>query len=148
MVGKSLFIFSKTNWIRRLCYHIVKQSFYDTIVLLLITISTFLLTLDNPNLDDESDLAKTLSVCDIVLTCLFTLECIINLILFGFICNGKKSYARDPWNVMDLVIVFFSIFTLVLQGQGEKDLSILKIFRMLRVLRPLRFLKRNFGLKI
>ena len=28
------------------------------------------------------------------------------------------------------------------------NLSILKIFRMMRVLRPLRMLKRNFGLKI
>ena len=119
MVGKSLFIFQKDNWLRQLCYKIVKQSFYDTIVLVLITISTFLLTLDNPNLDDKSDLASVLKVCDLVLTTLFTLECIINVILFGFVCNGKKSYARDPWNVMDLIIVFFSIFTLVLQGQGE-----------------------------
>ena len=49
---------------------------------------------------------------------------------------------------MDLLIVFFSIFTLILSGQGGADLSILKVFRMLRVLRPLRFLKRNLGLKI
>ena len=88
MVGKSLFMFSKTNWVRKLCYNIVKQSFYDTIVLILITVSTFLLTLDNPNLDEEGDLAQALSVCDIVLTTLFTLECIINIILFGLICNG------------------------------------------------------------
>ena len=82
------------------------------------------------------------------MTTLFTLEALINIILFGFLCNGKSSYVRDPWNVMDLIIVFFSIFTLVLQGQGGADLSILKVFRMLRVLRPLRFLKRNLGLKI
>ena len=49
---------------------------------------------------------------------------------------------------MDILIVFFSIFTLILSGQGGADLSILKVFRMLRVLRPLRFLKRNLGLKI
>ena len=85
---------------------------------------------------------------DYVLTILFTLECLINIILFGFLFNGKHSYARDPWNIMDLLIVFFSIFTLILSGQGGADLSILKVFRMLRVLRPLRFLKRNLGLKI
>lgn len=49
---------------------------------------------------------------------------------------------------MDMLIVFFSITTIVLAGQGGVDLSILKAFRMLRVLRPLRFLKRNLGLKI
>ena len=114
IVGKSCFIFSKENCIRRLCYQIVKQSYYDKIVLLFITISTILLTWDNPNLDENGDTAKALSICDIVLTSVFTLECMINIILFGFICNGKKSYARDPWNVMDLIIVFFSIFTLIL----------------------------------
>lgn len=50
---------------------------------------------------------------------------------------------------MDLIIVFFSLFTIILASQGGgADLSILKVFRMLRVLRPLRFLKRNLGLKI
>ena len=70
----------------------------------------------------------------------------INIILFGLIFNGKTSYARDMWNLMDILIVTFSIATIILRGQGD-DLSILKIFRMLRVLRPLRFLKRNLGLK-
>ena len=149
MLGKSIFLFSKTNCFRRVCYHIVKHPWYDNIVLLLIAISTILLTLDNPNMDDKGDLANVLSIFDYVLTTLFTLECMINVILFGFLCNGKTSYARDPWNVMDLVIVFFSIFTIILSSQGGgNDLSILKVFRMLRVLRPLRFLKRNLGLKI
>ena len=148
VIGRSLFCFAKDNCVRRICYHIVKNSFYDTAVLILIGISTILLTLDNPNLDSESDMAQVLGVFDYVLTTLFTFESLINIILFGLICNGKSSYARDPWNVMDLVIVIFSIFTIVLQGQGGDDLSILKVFRMLRVLRPLRFLKRNLGLKI
>ena len=148
MVGRSLFLLGKENCVRKVCYHIVKHKWYDTAVLLLIAISTVLLTLDNPNMDENGDLATVLGYFDYVLTTLFTLECLINVILFGFLCNGKTSYARDPWNVMDLLIVFFSIFTIILSGQGGADLSILKVFRMLRVLRPLRFLKRNLGLKI
>ena len=50
-----------------------------------------------------------------MLTSIFFVECLINIILFGFICNGKLSYARDPWNIMDLTIVFFSILTLAIQ---------------------------------
>ena len=148
MIGRSLFCFSKENCLRRICYHIVKHAWYDTAVLVLIGVSTVLLTLDNPNLDGKSSLAQVLGILDYILTTLFTLECTINIILFGLICNGRHSYARDSWNVMDIVIVIFSIFTIVLQGQGGDDLSILKVFRMLRVLRPLRFLKRNLGLKI
>lgn len=148
MIGKSCMIFSSQNFIRKMCYNIVKWAYYDSIVLILIFISTVLLTLDNPNNDENGKLAEVLKIFDYVLTILFTLECTINIILFGFVFNGKTSYGRDPWNIMDMVIVFFSIFTLVLASQGGADLSILKIFRMLRVLRPLRFLKRNLGLKI
>ena len=90
-------------------------------------------------------MAKVLGIFDIVLTVLFTFECLINIILFGFLCNGKSSYAKDPWNIMDMTIVLFSLVTLVLSSY---DLGILKVFRILRVLRPLRFLKRNLGLKI
>ena len=122
---------------------------YDTTVLVLIAISTLLLTLDNPNMDPFGGMTKFLEICDYILTTLFTLECTINIILLGFVCNGSPSYARDPWNIMDLIIVFFSLFTIILASTGGAvDLSILKVFRMLRVLRPLRFLKRNLGLKI
>ena len=148
MVGRALFLFNSDNFIRKICYHIVKHSWYDSVVLILIAVSSILLTLDNPNIDPQGDLAYILHIFDYVLTSLFTIECLINVILFGLIFNGKSSYARDPWNVMDLLIVIFSILTIILSGQGGDDLSILKIFRMLRVLRPLRFLKRNLGLKI
>ena len=148
VIGRSLFLFSKTNCLRNVCYRIVRHPLYDSAVLILIGISTILLTMDNPNMDEHGELAKVLGAFDYVLTTLFTFECLINIILFGFICNGKYSYMRDPWNAMDLLIVIFSILTIILQGQGGADLSVLKIFRMLRVLRPLRVLKRNLGLKI
>jgi len=149
IVGRSLFLFSKDNYLRQVCAKVVKHNYYDTGVLILITISTILLTLDSPNMDSKGKFAEVLGYLDYVLTMLFSLESLLNIILFGLLCNGRNSYARDPWNVMDLLIVFFSIFNIVLDLQGDStDLSILKIFRMLRVLRPLRFLKRNLGLKI
>lgn len=147
MIGRSLFIFSSTNSLRNFCFNFVKARWYDTGVLILIAVSTILLTLDNPNSDAHGEMSYFLEISDYVLTTLFTLECLINIIVFGLIFNGTRSYVRDLWNLMDLIIVIFSIITIALQGQGG-DLSILKVFRMLRVLRPLRFLKRNLGLKI
>ena len=49
------------------------------------------------------------------MTIIFTLECIINIILFGFLLNGKTSYVRDGWNQLDFVIVLVSIFSLAAQ---------------------------------
>ena len=52
---------------------------------------------------------------------------------------------RDPWNVMDFLIVVSSIIS---NTFSKIDFGIFKIFRMLRILRPLRLLKRNLGLKL
>lgn len=51
MKGKSFGLLSPQNWLRKVCFSIVKHSQYDNVVLLLIAISTILLILDNPNLD-------------------------------------------------------------------------------------------------
>ena len=114
MVGRSCGICSPENCLRKVCYTIVKQDYYDSCVLVLIAISTIMLTLDSPNIDEKGTTAQVLNIFDIVLTIMFTLECVINIILFGFLFNGKTSYARDPWSIMDLIIVFFSILTLAL----------------------------------
>ena len=119
IIGRSLLLFGNKNCLRNICYHIVKHKYYDSVVLVLIGISTILLTLDNPNIDPMGNLADVLRIFDVSLTTLFTLECLINMILFGFLCNGQSSYAKDPWNVMDLFIVIFSILTLVLSGLGN-----------------------------
>ena len=111
----------------------------------LIGISTILLTLDNPLNDENGSLAKTLKEIDLFMTIAFTLECVINILTRGFLLNGAPSYLKDSWNVLDFLIVVFSLVSLM---AVNLDLEILKVFRMLRVLRPLRVLKRNFGLKI
>lgn len=81
------------------------------------------------------------------MTALFTVELILKVIVFGFIFNGKDSYIRNAWNIMDFVIVVFSLISLSLRDAGGK-ISALKTLRMLRVLRPLRMISRNQGLKI
>ena len=115
---------------------------YDNGVLLLIGISTILLTLDNPLQDKRSTFAITLKIIDYVMTVIFTLECLINIILFGLIMNGEASYLKSNWNKMDLLIVILAWVSVVMEGSGL-SLNYLKVFRMLRVLRPLRVLKRN-----
>lgn len=52
VIGRSLFIFSKTNPIRQFTRLVVSHPFYDSVVLFLIGISSILLILDNPNMDD------------------------------------------------------------------------------------------------
>ena len=62
----------------------------------------------------------------------------------GFILD-KGSYTRESWNRLDLIIVVFSWVELLVT---EVDISIIKVFRLLRTLRPLRFISHNVSMKI
>jgi hypothetical protein len=55
------------------------------------------------------------------------------------------SYLRDNWNRLDFFIVNASIIELAASGI---DLPIIKIFRMLRTLRPLRFISHNVAMRL
>lgn len=90
--GNSCGLFSPKNKLRQICKSIVEYKHFDNIVLMLIGISTILLTLDNPLNDENGQLSKTLSRIDYVMTTLFTIECILNVIVRGFISNGPTSY--------------------------------------------------------
>ena len=82
---------------------------------------------------------------DYVFTTIFVIECVLKNIQTGFVINGRHSYIRNAWNVIDFLIVAFSlisVFSLCV------DLKFIKAFRMIRVLRPLRVISRNEGLKI
>jgi hypothetical protein len=103
------------------------------------------LTLDNPLTDPNSTFSNNLNIADAVLTSFFTLELILKTIVMGFIINGDESYLRNPWNIMDFLIVCISITSLSITSL---NLGIIKILRISRILRPLRMISRNQGLKI
>jgi voltage-dependent calcium channel L type alpha-1D len=77
---------------------------------------------------------------DIVTTFFFTIEVIVKVIAVGFVINGKTSYIRDTWNMLDFIIVIISIVSLF---PIEAKISVFKIIRMARLLRPLRIISKN-----
>lgn len=78
------------------------------------------------------------------MTTIFGLEIIIKIIAYGFLFNGPKSFMRDVWSILDFTIVGIAIVSL----GGDSDLGVFKILRMGKLLRPLRVLSRNEGLKV
>ena len=93
---------------------------------------------------------------------LYTLEMLLKILGLGFIWN-KGSYLRDPWNILDFVIVSLAYVQIILQPESS-SLESLKIIkkhdnsqgssvslgglRAFRVLRPLRTIQRIEGLKV
>lgn len=62
----------------------------------------------------------------------------------GFILD-KGSYFRETWNQLDFIIVVSST---VDQALENIDIPAVKVIRLLRTLRPLRFISHNIQLKI
>lgn len=80
------------------------------------------------------------------MTAAFTFEMLVKIIAWGFAFAGKDSYIRDPWNILDFLIVTSALLG-VIAGDSIK-VSFFKALRILKVLRPLRVIARNKGLKV
>jgi len=65
---------------------------------------------------------------------MYTIEMVLKILGLGFILN-RGSYMRDPWNLLDFIIVMSGYLPYVMQGDNSINLSGL---RSLRVLRPLK----------
>ena len=93
-----------------------------------------------------SNKVRVIDKIDILLTVCFSLEIVFKIIAFGFLFNGPKSYMRDPWNIFDFCLVSVSILGRTL---GESaDVGFIISLRSLRMLRPLRIISRNDGLRV
>ena len=87
---------------------------------------------------------KIFDSMDIVFSTVFIAECIIKVVSIGFIWE-QNSYLRDSWNQLDFLIVFFTVIEFILKGS---KLFFLKVIRLMRILRPLRFISRNQSMKL
>lgn len=76
-----------------------------------------------------------------VVAVIFILEAILKILAMGFV-NGKRSYLRDPFNVLDLVILLVQILSWILASNS----NFVKSFRALRALKPLRMVSKNDGI--
>ena len=144
LTGYSLFMFSRTNRLRIWDKKIVYHNYFDYFILVVIVMSSITLALENPLNDPNSGLIQNLRIINICMTCVFCIECLMKIIAGGFVFNGKDSYLRNSWNLVDFFIVIISVFSIF----TESDLSVFKVIRVLRLLRPLRVIQRNEGLKI
>jgi hypothetical protein len=103
------------------------------------------LAIENPLLDPDGLFARILYWIDVTLSIVFGIECSMKVIAFGFLFNGPKSYLRSGWNMLDFCIVLFSSLSLAVTNV---DLSLFKVARLLRILRPLRVVSSNKNLKL
>uniref|UniRef100_A0A670I900 Voltage-dependent R-type calcium channel subunit alpha n=1 Tax=Podarcis muralis TaxID=64176 RepID=A0A670I900_PODMU len=141
----SMFIFSTTNPIRRVCHYIVNLRYFEMCILLVIAASSIALAAEDPVLTN-SERNKVLRYFDYVFTGVFTFEMVIKMIDQGLILQDG-SYFRDLWNILDFIVVVGALMAFALATNKGRDIKTIKSLRVLRVLRPLKTIKRLPKLK-
>ncbi|NXX39197.1 CAC1H protein, partial [Tricholaema leucomelas] len=79
------------------------------------------------------ELTNALEISNIVFTSMFALEMLLKLLAFGIF-----GYIKNPYNIFDGIIVVISVWEII--GQSDGGLSVLRTFRLLRVLKLVRFM--------
>uniref|UniRef100_A0A480M5G6 Voltage-dependent T-type calcium channel subunit alpha-1H isoform a n=1 Tax=Sus scrofa TaxID=9823 RepID=A0A480M5G6_PIG len=83
--------------------------------------------------EQPDELTNALEISNIVFTSMFALEMLLKLL-----ACGPLGYIRNPYNIFDGIIVVISVWEII--GQADGGLSVLRTFRLLRVLKLVRFM--------
>uniref|UniRef100_A0A8C9BNY1 Calcium voltage-gated channel subunit alpha1 H n=1 Tax=Phocoena sinus TaxID=42100 RepID=A0A8C9BNY1_PHOSS len=114
----------------KLC-RIVDSKYFNRGIMVAILTNTLSMGIEYHEQPDE--LTNALEISNIVFTSMFALEMLLKLLAFG-----PLGYIRNPYNIFDGIIVVISVWEIV--GQADGGLSVLRTFRLLRVLKLVRFL--------
>lgn len=141
----SVFCLGRRNKLRLLCAKLGSHEYFETVVLTVIVLSSLTLVIETYKTDYWPDTAVTIfNSTDYIFNALFIIEATIKIIHRGFVvCD--KSYLRDSWSQLDFFIVCASIIDMTFTGV---ELTFIKVLRLLRTLRPLRFISHNRNMKI
>jgi len=128
------------------CY-LVAHPYFESFIYHLIALNSILLMIDEPVLTNEYS-KKSITLLGNIISVLFIVECVLKIFVLGFI-KGKHTYLKDPFNILDFVIVCFSILNFIFENiDSGIDLSYVRAFRALRALRPLKLVSKNEGMKL
>ncbi len=141
----SLYLFSKQNPVRIVFWRIVSSSRFEWGILAAIGFSSILLAIDTFYLGNpDASVTDVTAVFTDIFIGLFALEAVMKALAYGFVFD-TGSYLRDFWNVMDFCIVVASLVDL---SMTQIDIPMIRILRLLRTFRPLRFVSRNVHMKV
>lgn len=140
----SLFIFQPENKIREIFTKVTQHKHFDYFILVFISLNCFTLAMERPKIAPGSLERELLSAANYIFTVVFAFEMAMKVIACGLI-YGQGAYFTSGWNTMDGILVGVSLLDLFLSFIAQKSpriFGILRVFRLLRSLRPLRFVHK------
>ncbi|XP_026724837.1 voltage-dependent T-type calcium channel subunit alpha-1G-like isoform X5 [Trichoplusia ni] len=125
--------------LRKKIKNIVDHKYFQQGILLAILINTLSMGIEYHNQPEE--LTVIVEISNVVFSAIFAVEMLLKII-----AEGPFKYISNGFNVFDGVIVILSAFELAHSMGNEKDLagssglSVLRTFRLLRILKLVRFM--------
>ena len=113
-----------------------------------ICLSCVFLGLESPLNNPNSITAKAAFYGGMICGAIFTVECFLKSIVWGFAWNGKTSYMRDGWHFLDFIIAFASWLQVLNYFDSGLDYRFGLLIRTIRATRSLRLISKNEGLKL
>ena len=153
--GNALGCIPETNKCRIYLGKFAENPYFEAFIFNLIGLNSLFLAIEEPTMtkDAETELEneyslKTLTLFGDIISVLFIFECVLKIFVMGFV-KGKYAYLKDNYNILDFIIVAFSIISYILERMDTGiDITFLKALRALRALRPLKLVSKNEGMKL
>lgn len=136
----SLFLFPPDNRIRLNCIYMTEHKCFDYVILMFISLNCITLAMERSKIPPWSFEREFLTAANYVFTIVFAIEMALKVIASG-LWYGESAYFKSGWNIMDGMLVGVSLLDLFLSLVAQKSpriFGILRVFRLLRSLRPLR----------
>ena len=146
----SLFIFSPGNILRVKCLSVTEHKLFDSVILFFIALNCVTLAMERPKISPTSLEREFLIIANYLFTFVFAVEMLLKVIANGLF-YGSDAYFKSGWNIMDGTLVGVSLLDLFLSFIAQRSpriFGMLRVFRLLRSLRPLRVINRAPGLKL
>ncbi|CAM1295090.1 para (predicted) [Pycnogonum litorale] len=131
------------NRLRTNTYWLIENKYFETLIVILIVLSSLSLALEDVHLPTKPVLQSIVYYMDRFFTIAFILEMLIKWLALGF-----KIYFSNAWCWLDFIIVLVSIVNFIATMLGYAQVGAFKTMRTLRALRPLRALSRLQGMRI
>ena len=144
--------------VRDLSAVLVHHGVFESSVILIIFLSSAQLAVDWPGYEAGSAPRSALDALAITFASLFAFEALLRMLGNGLLLprlEGVQAYLRDPWCIFDLIVLLFSIVSIIVDSVDKvfaddgnsSQFGAIRALRALRALRPLRMLPHFPGIR-
>ncbi|RHY64456.1 hypothetical protein DYB38_002793 [Aphanomyces astaci] len=142
---RSLGLFAPQHPLRRFCVWLLQRPEFTWATTAAIATSCIFTALDTPLYEHSHGIGFVVEQSNKIFAVFFGFEMAINIVARGLL-EGSDAYVRDPWGLLDGLIVVVSIVPLFVDDVD--GLAGLQALRPARALRPLRVINKLPQLKV